>query len=456
MATDPIRSVREHEHDTVVDLDGDAALIRLAALPPSPAVPYLTVSLDWRPAGDDPGRAPAPKPRPSERRAGRDDVPDEGPSRRPSRRQFDQDVADLIARHGPRGDAFDSLSTDLERINAYLDEELDPAAHGVFIVACAAAGVFEPLALGLPMPTRVAAGPTPALLELARLVDDHPTYAVLLADQHDATLALVTQATHGRSVSLESSDYPRKQQQGGWSQRRFQARADERIAAFARGIADEVQRALDESAIDMLIVAGDEVITSALGEAFHPSVAERVVGTIPLDIRASEQDVIAATMPIAEEAERRREAEAVRALEDALGAGGAGAGGPEAVLAALQVGQVATLLMNDDFAAEGWADFVLPTSGVGPVPRDHPLGGNPGDLLPIAVEEEAIRLAAQTGAGIQIVRSAIPTGMAAEREIPEAGSEQPRTEAATVLDEHGGIGALLRFAIAEDQPVAVR
>lgn len=454
MATDPIQRVREREHETALDLNARSALVRLAALPPSTGAPYLSLSLDWRAEGADPGRAPSPAPRPSERRSGRDDGFRGGTSRRPSRQQFEREVAEVVAGHGPRGVAFESLSADVERIAAYLDEELDPAAQGVFVVACSAAGIFEPLALGLPVPTRLAVGPTPALAGLARLVDDHPTYAVLLADQHEATLSFITQATRGQSVALDSTDYPRKQKQGGWSQRRFQSRADERIAAFARGIAEETGRALDEAGVGMLIVAGDEVITSALDASFHRGVKERIVGTLRLDIGATEQDLIAAALPLVEQAERDREAEAVSALGDVLGAGGPGAAGAEETLAGLLAGQVATLVMVEDFAAPGWADFSFPLYGVGAVPVEHPAGGDAAALVPVALEEELVRLAALTGAEIQIVHAAVPVGLAEGQAIPEPGSPQPRTDAATALDKLDGVGALLRFALDADQPTA--
>ena len=453
MATDPIQAIREYIHDTPHDLDAQQTLMDLAALPPSTAVPYLSLSLDWRPAGDDPGRTPAFEPRPSERRSSRND---EGVSRRPARQHIDRALAELVTTHGPRGAAFESVTADAQRIADYLDNELDPAAQGVFMVTCSASGVFTPLVLGLPLPTQLVAAPTPALGVLARLVDDHPTYAILLADQHDATLSLITQATQGHSLALASTDYPRKQKQGGWSQQRFQARANERVEAFARGIADEVQRALDEASVTMLIVAGDEVITSALDAAFHPTVTDRIIDTIRLDIRASEVEIIAATLPIVARAEREREVEAVRALQDSTGAGSLGVGGAEATLAALQRGQVATLVLNDDFAASGWVDFSLPVYGVGPVPIEHPAGGDPADLTPVALEEELIRLAIQTGATVQIVHTAVPVGTAKDDEIPQAGSAQPRTEAAFALDHLGGVGALLRFAIDQDDSVTER
>ena len=452
MVTEPIQAIRDEEHDTAYDLDLRRALRDMAALPPSPEAPYLSVSLDWRPAGEEPGRATAPEPKRSQRRS---PDGDRGPSRRPARQQIAEELEALVDSLGPRGTAFDSASADAARILAFLDDELDPAAHGVFVVACDARGVFTPLTLGLPVPTGLASGPTPALGSLARLADDHPTYAVLLADQRDATLFLIDQTVARQSVTIEGTDHPRKQQQGGWSQRRYQARADERLAAFARGTAEEVQRTLDDEAIAMLIVAGDEVITTALDAEFHQTVKERILDTIHLDIRATESDVIAATLPIVERAEREREAATVSALRDAVGAGGQGAAGAEDTLTALQAGQVATLVMTDDFAAPGWADFVLPVYGVGDLPAEHPAGGDGANLIPVALAEELIRLTLDTGGDVQIVRTAVPVEEAiAGGEIPESGSPPPRTEAAHALDALGGVGALLRFILDEDQPVA--
>ena len=43
MATDPVQQIRELEHDTPLAIDLAATLTRLAALPPSPEAPYLTV-----------------------------------------------------------------------------------------------------------------------------------------------------------------------------------------------------------------------------------------------------------------------------------------------------------------------------------------------------------------------------------------------------------------------------
>jgi peptide subunit release factor 1 (eRF1) len=377
-------------------------------------------------------------------------VDDFGAARRPSRQKFDREIDEVLARHGPHGEVFDSLAADVDKVRAYLDSDLDPAAHGVVIVACSALDIFEPVALSLPVPDRIDVGPIPALSVLVQMYDDHPTYAVLLADQKDATLAIISLATLGRTVSIEGTDFPRHQQQGGWSQRRYQMRADERVAAFVRAVAEQTRTLLDEEQIPLLVLAGEEVNTAALMDEFHQTVRNRVAGIVRMDIRASDSDLIEATLPIIDESERRREHELVQQLADSIGSGGPAAANLEETLEALQLGQVDTLVMADDLHAAGWADYELNVFGTGLTPSQHPTGGDADSIVPVSLEQEMIRLALGTGADIEIVQSATTVHASNLEKIPEAGALAPRSDAARQLDDFGAVGALLRFAVIEN------
>jgi len=190
------------------------------------------------------------------------------------------------------------------------------------------------------------------------------------------------------------------------------------------------------------------VIASALDAAFSPRVKDRIAGVIRLDIQTGEQEMIAATLPLVTRVERDRELATATALAEAVAADGLGAAGAPAVLRALQAGQVTTLVIADDFAATGWADYGRDTFGVGSVPATHPLGGDPADIVPVELAEELIRLAIRTGAGIEIIHTSVPIDDSENSGIPQPGTPPPRAEAAAVLDTIGGVGALLRFTLA--------
>jgi ribosomal protein L7Ae-like RNA K-turn-binding protein len=428
-AIDPVKSIRAEQEPVDVAVNLGGILRRLAELPPSPEAPYLTVCLDWRPDGAN-------------------------PQRRPVRDDFEQQAAKLLDGPQGRSAATESLRADVARISAYLDEQDGASAQGLAVVACHAAGVFEAVPLGLPIDDEVAVGPTPSLVPLVRAAEDHPTYAVVLADQRQATLSIVTQGRRQRRVEVAGTGYPVRQSQGGWSQRRYQDRADERIEHFLGAVAEETRKALDEGKVGMLVLAGDDQITTQLRDTLHPSIRERIVGHVNLSIRAGRQEVIDATLPLVDAAERARERDAVTRVRDNAASGGAGVIGVEDVLTALQAGQVLTLVITEDFSAEGWADYGLPLWGVGEVPDRHPAGGDAADLVPVMLESELVRLALQSDAEIEVVMADVPVSAEELADVPQAEDGRPRSATALELDALGGVGAVLRFALDAGQPTA--
>jgi protein required for attachment to host cells len=453
MAIDPVERVRTLTHEIPLALDLPATLARLAALPPSLEAPYLTVCLDWRPQGDEPGQIPPPPPKRSQRRAAKFRHR-HGISRRPSRQEVERQLVELLDRYGPHGPAFESLKADCDRLKTYLDEDLDPAAHGVVVIACHHESIFSPVPLDVPVATGAVAGPIPSLRPLVHAAEDYPSYAVLVADQDEAHLWLIERLTWERAVELEGDKYPVHQQQGGWSQRRYQTRADERVEHFAKAVAEETRRAFEEYSqeIEYLIIAADEPMFSALKDEFHESVAKKIIGRIQVSVEAYLTQVIDEAEPVVLQEERRRELEAVAAARDGAAAGGKGVTGPEDTLTALETRQVQTLVMNDDFSQPGWADYTLPLYGVGEVPQEHPAGGNPANLVATALEDEFVRLAIQSDAEVELVWSAVPITREELVHVPDADDPKPRAEAAQELDRLGGVAAVLRFALDAGRP----
>ncbi len=419
MAFSPVKRVREKQYQTTVQEDLDSVLRELADLPTAPATPYLTVSLDWRPTGTD-------------------------PEYRGAIQYFEQNAKRIQQQYWPRGEVFDSVGADIEHIREWLAEGVDPASRGLFVVANSGQGVFEAISVGIPLQNRVIAGPMPALASLARLDEDNPTYAVLLADQQQSYLSLISQAHRVEQLTMISSDYPRKQATGGWSQRRFQQRADERLMALARQIAGESESYLNENEVDMLVIAADEVITGALDRTMSDQLSRRVIDRIRLDIESSGQEILEATLPLAERAEAEREQASVDTVADAVGQGRNAVAGAEKVMDALAHGRVADLIMNEDFHEDGWADFTNQRYGVGEQ-RDVLAGAvDEISVEPIIIEEEMVRLAIQQNAGIDIIHTRVPLTAERDDQLPDA-NEIPRSAAARKLDELGGVAAIVRY-----------
>jgi peptide subunit release factor 1 (eRF1) len=279
---------------------------------------------------------------------------------------------------------------------------------------------------------------------LTHIAEDYATYAVLAVDQEVAELSYFTQGVRDAKVRLESTLYPRHQKQGALNQARYQRRAGERSAAFARAISEQIEHALTEFDFDVLIPVGSKVFIDELYGEFSEPVKTRLTESVALHLNPwpSALELAEATGATDVAAERAREGAAVAEVRELMGQNQAVTGTVD-VLNALQNHQLWKLVMNEDFAATGWADPTLPIYGVGDVPTEHPLGGDVANIIAVDLAEAIVRLTLQTGGTVELVHVDVPMG--ADEGVPARGSEIPRTEPAALLDEVGGIGAVLRY-----------
>src|SRR5205823_5033341 len=103
--------------------------------------------------------------------------------------------------------------------------------------------------------TRVSTLPTLTPL-LARRQLDVP-YVVALVDREGADIVVVERggAAHDQKVSGASGPI-RKSAPGGWSQKRYQTRAEETWARTSRDIAEEIVADVDASGAELVVLAG--------------------------------------------------------------------------------------------------------------------------------------------------------------------------------------------------------
>jgi len=98
------------------------------------------------------------------------------------RKEFDARLRTYPSNSPERG----SIERDMEKIQAHL-ASVDGAANGLALFACAGVGLFDALTLAVPISEhRLVISHEPHVFPLARLLDEHATYAVLLADRHAA------------------------------------------------------------------------------------------------------------------------------------------------------------------------------------------------------------------------------------------------------------------------------
>ncbi len=371
-----------------------------------------------------------------------------GAPRRPGWQQMQRELHALVESHGPRGETYDALAADLARITEFVETQLEPNVNGAFIVADGQQGVFEAIPLDVaPTPSLVLES-VPALRPLVHASEDYPTFAVVNANQQEANVWVIERLGWSENIQVASDGYPRHQSTGGLNAQRYQNRANERVEAFARTVAEQVNRLFMESSTppDYLILSDEEPMATAIAEHLHKEVSPKVLGRVVLGKDPLPTEIAAIVAPMIEAAERQEEIDAVQKVADNVGAQTLGIAGAVDTLRALANGQVQMLVMNDDFTATGWADYTLPLFGLGEIPAEHPAGGDVANLRVTKLEDEAVRLAVLNGGTVELIQTTEP--LSADSDVPRAGGEIPRAAAATALDGLGGIGAVLRYDIA--------
>lgn len=336
----------------------------------------------------------------------------------------------------PAGPDRESLDKDMERINAYLETEVQPSANGVAIFACTAAELFEAVQLTAPIEQHsLYIGDTPHLYPLARLESRYPRYAAVVADTNAARILVF--AT-GELVSQEEvvGTKTRKSQQGGWSQARFQRHISNFHMHHAKEVVDALERIVQQEGITEIFLAGDEVILPLLRDQMPKHLADKVVDHLKLDIRATVDDVLSATAEAIGRVNERTDREKVDAAIGGYRSGGLGVLGPDETLSALVKGQVDELLLASSVAAlQNLAPERVESLGLAEATADD------STLLDPAIDSAAGGEAAQSDP--QVVRLADELVSRAK----QTGARVTFVEDPALLEPYGGVAGLLRFRI---------
>lgn len=253
---------------------------------------------------------------------------------------FDEQTRSLT---GETRIAFDRI---LQRVQQYLSDQ-DPAfARAVAVFASTTGDLFETIPLDTPVETpSMHVGSVPHLYPLARLNDQYPRYAALLVDTNSADLYVFALGARTRHEAV-TNEKTRRTQMGGWSQARYQRRADNFHKQHMKEVVELLDKVVAEERLNHIVVAGDEVAKPFLMEQLPKHLADRVVDFVHVDVKSMEQhELLKETMEALRREDAKTDAEHVERMIDAWRAGGLAVAGVEATTRALDMRQVEELLI---------------------------------------------------------------------------------------------------------------
>jgi peptide subunit release factor 1 (eRF1) len=316
-----------------------------------------------------------------------------------------------------------SFDKDAARIQQYLESEVDQAAQGLAIFASSGAEFFEALPLEAPFDhNELFIGSVPHLYPLARIIDTYPRYAAVMLDTNKARILVFGMAATERDEKIQN-EKTRRTQKGGWSQARYQRRAENFHLHHIKEVVETLDKIVREDNINHIVVAAEEVALPIFNEQLPKHLAEKIVDNVTLQRNADGNNILETTLAALREKDAETDAEKVEQLMDAWQSGGLGVAGPEATLSAFQLGQVEELIITASPELLKPVQKLPDDAAPGDVQVDTTAPQGTGDEKQLKLADELVTRAHQTAARTRFI------------------------EDGNLLAGVGGVGALLRFRI---------
>lgn len=342
--------------------------------------------------------------------------------RYPRRADYEVRLAELLRDARAQASDLDpaearSVEGDLERISAYVREELDRGdTRGIAMFSVSEAGLWESVRLPRPVRDRAFVGPRAELRMLEVMLETHGATCTALVDYEKARI-LLFQLGRVEEVQDVWDEVPGRHDQGGRSQMRMQRHVDDHRRQHLKHVANTLFRLWKARRFEILLLAGPGEAHREIEADLHEYLRQRVRARITLPMTASTLEVHARTLQVEEDLEREAERSMVQRLAEGTAAGTAVTGLSD-TLAALSEGRIGTLAVRLDLQAPG-----ARCEGCGRLSDDAggrcPVCGGRARAIPDVVEL-AVAAAYRQGCRVETV---VTDGLA----------------------DLGGIGALLRF-----------
>ncbi|MEJ7863433.1 MAG: hypothetical protein WKF90_17525 [Pyrinomonadaceae bacterium] len=279
----------------------------------------------------------------------------------------------------PRGDDLDSFLADRERIEEFVNRKMSPGTSGLIIFACSAENLWETIETGAELENEVSVGEMPSLFQFAKMLDEHDTAIVAVVDTNTARF-FVTR--YGKLKEIDAPDDPntkmfRKRSTGGWKQMKYQRNIDNNRDDFSKVIVRDLEELIEKVSAKNLIIAGDEIATTLLQNNLSPQTLEILHDEVlRIDMKTPRLDIKAEAREILEEIEKTDAHSQADKLIGEVRGGRLGISGVNPTKQALENGQIEMLLIDPQT-----------------------------ENLDEATRNELIRLAATTGANVEMVEN---------------------------------------------------
>ncbi|UCH59819.1 MAG: hypothetical protein JSV61_16625 [Anaerolineales bacterium] len=319
-----------------------------------------------------------------------------------------------------------ALHEDIQVIERFFDHEFDWSGRSAAVFSCAQDDYFQAYSIQIPVRSRVRVGERPHVKPLVDMLDSYGGYGVALVDKQGARLFYFHMGELREQEGIMGESVRRTKRGGGSAAQGRRGGAAGQTNHVEEVAERNIKEAVDFSArffaennVRRILLGGTEDNLAIFRAQLPKAWQSLVVGSFPMSMTATHNEVLERAMQVGRDAERKRE---IKLVEAAITGAAKGRGGVirlDDTLSAVHEGRVHTLLILDGFRAPGRR-----CQGCGYVTTQSMEAcvfcGNKFEQIPDAVEM-AVRKVMQTGGEVEVLHD-----------------DQ-------VLSKHGNIGALLRY-----------
>ena len=248
----------------------------------------------------------------------------------------------------------EALKKDFERIERFFVHEFErDGAHGLAVFCAGLDGVWIPLELPDPVPDGIRVEREFYLEPLAPLVGRGDGALVAVVNRERGSLYRLRAGRLEEAADL-SEEQPRRHDQGGWSQARFQRHIDELAADHFRAVAEEIDRRVRGSKGTKVVIACPEEVRPEFEHLLSQEARQALAGWAAVEAHAGPPEVLAAVSPVLERAREEGEGAQVDRFREELGRQGRAVGGWAGTLEAASDARVEVLLYGDGAQRPAW------------------------------------------------------------------------------------------------------
>lgn len=238
---------------------------------------------------------------------------------------------------------------DKARVEQFVELEYDRQARGIICFSCQKRDFWRVFTLNVPVKDAVMVSRRPLVRNLVDVMNTYGNLGVVAIDQQGARFYSFHLGALEEAVGALGEDVKRHKQ-GGWAASRYQRHEDETAKSNLKSFVELTEKLTRLYQWRQLILAGSNKTVNQFQNMLPHHLRQLVIGTMPLELDASLQEVRERAETLAVEAYERHVQKLMEDLIVQASKNGKAVIGLEPTLDALQSGSIYQLFFTEDYS----------------------------------------------------------------------------------------------------------